>query len=152
MPQVNHLSADRWYAFDPFAHRPKDFSKVIFNGQILIVQLNTFETVAKQCWLAVFSAELLRKHEGSHLLSICRGDPTNNVDQVMLDQVDHNLSLDPLSLEEPLRFHLSRSVKHLGFRHDRRWMNQCLPWTQAGGYIFDVQFFLLFQNGTFLRT
>ncbi len=147
--QVNQLSADRWYAFDPFAYRSKYFSEVVFNGKILIIQLHTFETVAKQGWLAVISAELLRKHESSHLLSICGGDATYNVEQVMLDHVYQALSLDSLSLQEPLRFHLCRPIKHLGFHNDGLWINQGLPRTQAGGYIFDSQPILIFQKGTF---
>ena len=93
---------------------------------------------AKQSWLAVFSPELLRKHEGSHLLSVFRGYPTDNVNQVMLDQVDHALGLNPLSLQEPLRFHLCSSVKHFGFRLDGRGMNQGLARTQTGRNIFDM--------------
>ena len=57
----------------------------------------------------------------------------------MLDEVDQALCLDPLSLQEPPRFHLCRSVKHLGFHDDGRSMNYGLPRTQAGRYVFDIQ-------------
>jgi hypothetical protein len=70
----------------------------------------------------------------------------------MLDQVDQALSLDPLSLQEPPRFHLCRSVKHLGFSYDGRWMNNGLSRTQAGRYVFDIQLLFNLQQGTFLRT
>jgi hypothetical protein len=37
LSQVNQLSTDRWYAFDPFEDRSKDFSEVIIYGKVLII-------------------------------------------------------------------------------------------------------------------